>query len=104
MLVKMETGASGGGGVDISDLIGNTYSMTAYSNNVVEQYTFLAGIKTVEVWTNSGNCGLYTDKNKSDTIATVSTTHQTVDVSNHNIAFCNAISAGYVTLNIKVID
>lgn len=103
MLVKMETGASGGGGVDISDLIGNTYKTYCYLSR--HDVLFLAGIKKIEVWTSNANrVYLYENETTTSPLFTINATHQEIDVSNYNVLFMSAADSQGTDFNIKVLE
>ena len=104
-MALIEMDFANGGGVNLSDIIGNTYAIWTYNNSTCDQMTFVTGISTIEMWAynNSTNIGIYADFNKTQLIDTITTTHKTVDVSNYSYIYI-APSSGSNQLNLKVIN
>lgn len=96
--------SQGGGGVDISDLIGNTYGFVALTTQANYQI-LLAGINSAEFWTAANyTVNLYTDSAATNLLATIrGTTPQTLDVSNINVLWTKA-APGSNKLSIKVLS
>ena len=104
MLVKMETGASGGGGVQLP--LNQEFVVGVPAQNIGRRFfTFTTGIKTMQAKAIAGHSTyLYTTASGGTAFQTITgATYQNVDVSNYDVIYADSTSTRIDT-TFKFID